>query len=99
MLLFPPARVANGSFCGLQSKTGERVGFGFVNRRSEIAFRIVGGPEDSDLSALFRARLRAAHDLRTQVLRLAEITDAARIVHGEADGLSGLVVDRYGRVL
>lgn len=99
MLLYPPARVANGSFCGLRAKTGERVGFGFVNRRSEIAFRVVGGPEDGDLSALLRARLGAAHDLRTQVLRLHEITDAARIVHGEADGLSGLVVDRYARVL
>jgi 23S rRNA (cytosine1962-C5)-methyltransferase len=99
MLLYPPARVANGSFCGLRARTGERVGFGFVNRRSEIAFRIIGGPDDADLAALIRARLGAAHDLRTQVLRLHEVTDAARIVHGEADGLSGLAVDRYGRVL
>ena len=99
MLLYPPARVANGSFCGLRSKTGELIAHGFVNRRSEIAFRIVGGPADADLATLLRARIGAAHDLRTQVLRLHEITDAARIVHGEADGLSGLVVDRYGRVL
>jgi 23S rRNA (cytosine1962-C5)-methyltransferase len=99
MLLFPPARVANGSFCGLRARSGELIAHGFVNRRSEIAFRILGGPQEHDLAALLRARIAAAHDLRTQVLRLHEQTDAARIVHGEADGLSGLVVDRYGRVL
>jgi 23S rRNA (cytosine1962-C5)-methyltransferase len=99
MLLFPPPRVGNGSYCGLRSKTGDLIGHGFINRRSEIAFRIAGGPEDADLRALLRARISAAHDLRTQVLRLHETTDAARIVHGEGDGLSGLVVDRYGSVL
>jgi len=99
MLLYPPARVANGSYCGLRSRAGDLIAHGFVNRKSEIAFRIVGGPADTDLASLLRSRIRAAHDLRTQVLRLHERTDAARIVHGEADGLSGLVVDRYGRVL
>jgi 23S rRNA (cytosine1962-C5)-methyltransferase len=99
MLLFPPPRVANGSFCGLRARAGELIAHGFVNRRSEIAFRIVGGPNDRDLAALLRAKIAAAHDLRTQVLRLHEQTDAARIVHGEADGLSGLVVDRYGRTI
>jgi 23S rRNA (cytosine1962-C5)-methyltransferase len=78
---------------------GDLIGHGFVNRKSEISFRILGGPDQPDLRALLRARIEAAHDLRTQVLRLHESTDAARIVHGEADGLSGLVVDRYGPVL
>ena len=99
MLLYPPPRVGNGSYCGLRSKSGDLIGHGLINRKSEIAFRILGGPEDRDFAALLRARISAAHDLRTQVLRLHESTDAARIVHGEADGLSGLVVDRYASVL
>jgi len=33
--------------------------------------------------------------LRTDVLELPRQTDAFRIVHGEGDGLSGLVIDRY----
>src|SRR5262245_36831982 len=99
MLLYPPPRVGNGSFCGLRSKTGDLIAHGLVNRRSEIAFRILGGPDEDDLGRLLRARVAAAHDLRTQVLRLHEQTDAARIVNGEADGLSGLAVDRYGSVL
>ena len=31
-------------------------------------------------------------------LRLPDVTDAWRVVHAEGDGLSGLVVDRYGSV-
>jgi 23S rRNA (cytosine1962-C5)-methyltransferase len=99
MLRFPAGHVKNGAYVRLRAKDGAIVGHGFLNRRSEIALRVAGGPEDHDVAALFRSRLAAAHDLRTQTLRLHEVTDAARIVHGEADGLSGLVVDRYGGTL
>jgi 23S rRNA (cytosine1962-C5)-methyltransferase len=99
MLRFPAAHVRNGAFVRLVGKDGKPVAHGLLNRRSEIAFRVLGGPQDHDFARLLRARLKEAHDLRTQVLRLHETTDAARIVHGEADGLSGLVVDRYGTTL
>jgi 23S rRNA (cytosine1962-C5)-methyltransferase len=47
-------------------------------------------------AAFFRARLRAALALRD---RLAVPSDGVRLVHAEADGLPGLVVDRYGDTL
>jgi 23S rRNA (cytosine1962-C5)-methyltransferase len=37
--------------------------------------------------------------LRHDILRLPDCTDAYRVVHSEGDGLSGLVVDRFGAVL
>ena len=37
--------------------------------------------------------------LRRDVLRLDDVTDAYRVVHAEADGFSGLVVDRLGDTL
>ena len=46
--------------------------------------------------AFFERRLRAAIALRG---RLAIASDGVRLVHGEADGLPGLIVDRYGDVL
>ncbi len=46
--------------------------------------------------AYFARRLRRAIDLRT---RLGLASDAVRLVHGEADGLPGLIVDRYGDTL
>lgn len=37
--------------------------------------------------------------LRREVLRLDETTNAYRVLHGDSDGLGGLVVDRYADVL
>ncbi|MFT7721443.1 MAG: class I SAM-dependent methyltransferase [Roseateles sp.] len=47
-------------------------------------------------AAFFRRRIEQAVAMRA---RLAIASDAWRLVHGEADGLPGLVVDRYGDTL
>ncbi|HYC76153.1 MAG TPA: hypothetical protein VEI02_00875, partial [Planctomycetota bacterium] len=64
MLSFPAAHVKNGAWVRLVAKDGRPLGHGFLNRRSEIAFRTLGGPEDRDAGAVFRRKLAAAHDLR-----------------------------------
>jgi 23S rRNA (cytosine1962-C5)-methyltransferase len=46
-------------------------------------------------SALTQALRRYAG----QVLRLPEHTDAFRVINSDGDGLSGLIVDKYGDVL
>ena len=47
-------------------------------------------------AAFFHTRLQRAVLLRS---RLAITSDGQRLVHGEADGLPGLIVDRYGDLL
>jgi 23S rRNA (cytosine1962-C5)-methyltransferase len=47
-------------------------------------------------AAFFERRLRRAIALRT---RLGVDSDGVRLVHGEADGLPGLIVDRYADTL
>jgi 23S rRNA (cytosine1962-C5)-methyltransferase len=47
-------------------------------------------------AAFFQATLAAALRART---RLAIPSDGVRLVHGESDGLPGLIVDRYGDTL
>ena len=56
------------------------------------------GPELPD-DARWQRRLEEAVRLRRDLLRLDETTDAYRLIHAEADGLSGLVVDRLGDTL
>ena len=46
----------------------------------------------------FLRRIRQAHDLRAAVIR-PEQTNAYRLVNAESDGLPGLIVDRYDRLL
>ena len=47
----------------------------------------------------WRNKLERSHQIRQQLLQLSDNTDAFRVVHSEADGLSGLVADRLGDVL
>ena len=53
-------------------------------------------PADMIDAAFLRRRLEAAIARRAH---LRPGTDAVRLVHGESDGLPGLVVDRYGKTL
>jgi 23S rRNA (cytosine1962-C5)-methyltransferase len=80
-------------------RRGEPFGFGLVNPRSEVVVRMLsqaGNPPDEDF---WQERLERAVSLRRDLLQLDSVTNAYRMVHAEGDGLSGLVVDRYGDVL
>lgn len=74
-------------------------GYGLYNSRSEIAVRMLFPAGDLPGEEHWRQKLSAAVSLRRDLLKLDETADAYRVVHAEADGLSGLVVDRYGDVL
>jgi 23S rRNA (cytosine1962-C5)-methyltransferase len=69
------------------------VGYALYSDRSEIALRLLTrGEQPADL-ALWRARLEQALRFR-QSLNID--ASAYRLVHGEADLLPSLIVDRYG---
>lgn len=67
---------------------------GVVDPEGAIAVRVLTRAPDEAVDAAFvRARLVDALSLRERVMPPA--TEAMRLVHGEADGLPGVVVDRY----
>ncbi len=75
---------------------GRPLGSGYANPHSLICARLVSRRPGVVLDrALLDARLRAALALREALYD----RPAYRLVHGEGDGLPGLVVDRYGDVL
>jgi 23S rRNA (cytosine1962-C5)-methyltransferase len=78
---------------------GNLVGYGLYNPRSEIAVRLLGGPDDLPDEAFWQAKLERAVQLRRELLKLDEVTDSYRVVHAEADGLPGLMIDKLGDVL
>jgi 23S rRNA (cytosine1962-C5)-methyltransferase len=86
-----------GAYVGVRDLDGRLLGRGLYNRRSEIALRVLGGPDSPEnLRDLLRERLRQAVHLRENTLGLQRHTDAYRLINAEGDSLSGLVVDRYG---
>ena len=81
------------------ARADELLGYGLYNPRSEIAVRMLFPGADLPDDARWQDRLEQAVGLRRGLLRLDEACDAYRLVHAEADGLPGLVVDRLGDVL
>jgi 23S rRNA (cytosine1962-C5)-methyltransferase len=74
---------------------GRRLGRGFYNPRTSLACRLLTRSDEDVGAALFRQRLEAALAFR----RSNGLTASAyRLCWSEADGLPGLVVDRYAKV-
>jgi 23S rRNA (cytosine1962-C5)-methyltransferase len=93
----PNARA--GSLVTVYDKEGRPFGTGLYHPKARIPLRMFHhGPDPFDESG-FERLLDRAVALRLQQLRLAEVTDAFRVVHSDGDGLSGLVVDRYADAL
>ena len=96
----PAVRPRPGALVDVVDNTGVWVARGFYNGHSRIALRVLTeDPDEAVDEAFFARRIAAAVELRRGLLRLDETTDAWRVVHSEGDGLSGLVVDRYGDLL
>src|SRR5262245_1153141 len=80
-----------GSAVVLADDKGNALGVGYFNPRSLIAVRLMGPPDEPIGGPLLTAKLRGAVALREHLF------DAPfyRLVHAEADGLPGLVIDRF----
>jgi 23S rRNA (cytosine1962-C5)-methyltransferase len=92
-----PARP--GDLVAIYGPDEELLGYGVYNSHSEIGVRMLFSGARLPDDALWQRKLDAAVELRRDFLRLDAVTNAYRLVHAEADGLSGLVVDRLGDVL
>lgn len=74
---------------------GKILGMAYVNPHSLIAARVFNREEHPLDRSLLIHRFNIALSLRERLFA----TPHYRVVHGEADGLPGLVVDRYGDIL
>jgi 23S rRNA (cytosine1962-C5)-methyltransferase len=96
----PPVRLPGGSVVDIIDRDNQWIGRGFYNGHSRIALRLLTtDPTEPIDNAFFARRLARAVALRRDWLGLDAVTDAYRLVHSEGDGLSGLVVDRFGLTL
>jgi 23S rRNA (cytosine1962-C5)-methyltransferase len=79
---------------------GRPIGRGWWSEESTIRVRMLArGEEGESEEDLLAARVEAACALRRRLFPDPGSTDAYRLVHGEGDGIPGLVVDRFGPVL
>jgi len=87
----------SGETVRVESADGQFLCWAAFSPKSQIRLRAWSFDEAERIdAAFFRRRIDRAIAMRT---RLAIASDAWRLVHGEADGLPGVVVDRYGDTL
>lgn len=84
-----------GQPVAIQAHNGKVLGTGYVNPHSLICARLVSRDPDYPLSpSLLVHRIKVALALRERLFA----KPFYRLIYGEADGLSGLVVDRYADI-
>lgn len=92
-----PSGLAPGDWVEVRDAGGDALGLGYYNPATTIAVRMLAFDSRLDPAALIRHRVDGALELRRRTIH--GDTDCYRLVNGDGDGLSGVVVDRYGGVL
>ena len=90
-------RADSGETVRVESHDGRFLAWGAFSPTSQIRVRAWTFDESERVdAAFFERRIAQALSLRS---RLAIASNGVRLIHGEADGLPGLIVDRYGDLL
>ncbi len=93
------ARVAGNPDAGetveVRTSDGAFVASAAYSPHSQIRARVWAWTADEIDARFFTRRIEDAAAARS-ALGITEATDAFRLVHGESDGLPGLIADRYG---
>ncbi|PWT71366.1 MAG: 23S rRNA (cytosine(1962)-C(5))-methyltransferase RlmI, partial [Proteobacteria bacterium] len=91
--------VASGETVEVRASTGAFLAWAAYSPTSQIVARAWDFHESTHVNPdWFRVRLKQAIEARSSLLGVAEAR-TARLVHGESDGLPGVVVDRYADVV
>src|SRR3989442_1180054 len=97
--LRPPSELKGGEVVRLVDDRGWFVGKAYYGKQSQISVRLLTREDEPVDEAFFARRLKQAKALREAAAPDPELRGAGRVVHGEADLLPGLVVDRYADCL
>ena len=90
--------ITNGCLIDVFGTKNNYLGTGFYSEKSKIRIRILGTNANEKYDdAFFERKVRYALQYRKDVM--ADDMKACRLIHGEADGLPSLTVDRYNDIL
>jgi 23S rRNA (cytosine1962-C5)-methyltransferase len=92
-----PADLAAGARVTVCDCGGDLIGVGYYNPHTVIAVRMLAWGGTPSLSEILAGRIDRASELRGRFIGGG--TNSFRLINGDGDGLSGVVVDRYADVL
>ena len=92
------AEPENGSIVDVFGRKHNYLGSGLYSANSKIRIRILDHNANEKFDDAFFAR-RTAYALKYRREVMGEDFANCRLIHGEADGLPGLTIDKYGDIL
>jgi 23S rRNA (cytosine1962-C5)-methyltransferase len=90
----------SGDTVAVQDCHGKFIAYASYNASSQITARVLSWHQDEPVdAAFFRHRIDVALNMRRALFQGSVACEGMRLIHGESDGLPGLIVDQYGKVL
>jgi 23S rRNA (cytosine1962-C5)-methyltransferase len=89
----------DGNVVAVRDVRGRFLGYGYLNRQSQIVVRLLSWDTEEAIDDVFWERRILAAIARRAPLEQDPLTTAYRLIYAEADRLPGLIVDRYGDYL
>lgn len=88
--------IEDGEMVDVVDHENAHLGTGFFSDRGSIVVRILTFNEETFDSNFWKRRIASAWELRLKLLNLNQ-TNAFRVIHGEGDGIPGLIIDYYNK--
>lgn len=88
-----------GSLVNVYDRNGNIFGGGFWNPHSRTPLRVMHHGKDPITEEMLIQKIKDAVALRREFFKLDATTNAYRVLHGDSDGIGGLIVDKFADVL
>jgi len=88
--------INDGEMVDVVDSKNNHLGTGYFSDKGSIVVRILTFGEEAFSENFWNEKLQSAWKLRLKLLNL-EVTNAFRVIHGEGDGIPGLIIDYYDK--
>lgn len=88
--------INDGEMVDVVDSKNNHLGTGYFSDKGSIVVRILTFGDETFSENFWNEKLYSAWNLRLKLLNL-EVTNAFRVIHGEGDGIPGLIIDYYDK--
>ena len=88
--------INDGEMVDVVDSKNNHLGTGYFSDKGSIVVRILTFTNETFSENFWNEKLQSAWELRLKLLNL-EVTNGFRVIHGEGDGIPGLIIDYYDK--
>lgn len=86
----------DGEMVDVVDAQNQHLGTGYFSDKGSIVVRLLTFGEETFSENFWTEKLQSAWELRVKLLNI-DVTNAFRVIHGEGDGIPGLIIDYYDK--